>query len=58
MGTLEFDTGNSTALVAEGDNATLCISISSTFVTILGFDLIVSLTTVDGKAVGEILHYP
>ena len=58
VGTLIFDTGSSTASVEEGDEATVCISISSATATDLGFDLIVSLTTVDGKAVGEISHYP
>ena len=53
MGTVIFDTGSSTASVEEGDEATVCISISSPTATDLGFDLIVTLTTADGKVTSK-----
>ena len=47
-----FDTENSTATVAEGQNATVCISVSSSD-AMLNFDLTVNLTSVDGKATSK-----
>ena len=49
---LVFDTENSTTSVEEGANATICIHISSD-ASVLGFDLTVTLTTVNDKAIGN-----
>ena len=49
-----FDAVNSNASVAEGDMASVCVSISSS-ATSLGCDLTVTLTTADGKATSKIL---
>ena len=54
MGTLVFDVVNSDVSVAEGDMASVCVSISSSAAS-LGCDLTVTLTTADGKATSEIL---
>ena len=48
-----FDSVSSSASVAEGDVATICINISST-ATSLGCDLTVTLTTADGKAMSKL----
>ena len=54
---LVFDTENSTASVEEGENATICIHIYfitiSSDASVLGFDLTVTLTTVNDKAIGN-----
>ena len=47
-------TDNSTASVAEGENATICISLNSSATT-LGCDLTFNFATADGKAIGKIL---
>ena len=47
-----FDIENSTATVAEGQNATVCISVSSSE-AMLNFDLTINLTSVDGKATSK-----
>ena len=47
-----FDIENSTATVAEGQNATVCISVSSSE-AMLNFNLTINLTSVDGKATSK-----
>lgn len=49
-----FDVENSTACIEEGDNATVCISISSS-ATELGCDLTFTLTTADLTASSKII---
>ena len=57
VGTLVFDDQSSTASVAEGENATVCISITSSATT-LGCDLTINLTNTDSKAIGKIKPFP
>ena len=52
VGSVVFDTESSTARVAEGDMASVCVNISST-ATSLGCNLTVTLTTADGKATSK-----
>ena len=54
VGTLCFDTVSSNASVAEGENATVCITISSSTATSLGCDLTVTLTTADLTAISKL----
>ena len=51
-----FDTVNSNTSVAEGDMASVCVSISST-ATSLGCNFTVTLATADGKATSKILVF-
>ena len=53
---LVFDTENSAASVEEGENANICITISSD-ASMLGFDLTVTLATVNDKAIGNIIVF-
>ena len=46
-----FDSESSTASVAEGEIAAICITTSSD-ATVLGFDLTVTLTATNEKAIG------
>ena len=48
-----FDAVNSNASVAEGDMASVCVSITSSSATSLGCDLTVTLATTDGKATSK-----
>ena len=56
MASVAVGTAGSTASVAEGNTASVCVEIISPTATTLGLDISVTLTSIDGKATSKLCN--